>query len=333
MTKQQLPQHPHIEHLRKEAKQRFALLRARASGTRLADAQYWLAQDYGFVNWRALKEEVLRRMGVVRMTPPPAHAPARFRRDPSSVDEDLEADGFFQRGAAVSGIGLIAALAVAAMTLLMAGRAFGQTPETHTAIAMTPQQFDKYAGFYQFGPKAVFTVTRDGEHFFARAGTQPAAEIFPESESDFFLKVVPAQISFTLDADGKVTGAVLHQGGRTMPMPRIDEAQAKAIAALPKGHPMPRTWPVMATTAPRFLTNSGDGTVDYWPCFSPDGKTVLFSRSVDKGRSLSLWKIAASGGAAEAFAALPVTATRAAWSAKNNLIAFTGTGTDRKNNL
>lgn len=147
MTKCQLPQHPHIEHLRKEAKQRFAQLKARASGARLADAQYWLARDYGFVNWRALKEEVLRRMGVVRMAPLPSHAPARFRRDASSVDEDLETDGYFQRGAAVTGIGLVAALLIAAMALLFAGRAFGQTVH---AAATSPQ------------PMSVIAVTRDG---------------------------------------------------------------------------------------------------------------------------------------------------------------------------
>lgn len=162
MTKQKLPQQPHIEHLKKEAKQRFALLKARASGTRLADAQYWLAQDYGFVNWRALKEEVLRRMGVVRITRLPAHNRARFHHVPSSVDEELEADGYFQRGAAVTGIGLIAALAVAAMTLLLAGRAFGQTTGA-SPIAMAPEQSGKFAGFYRLGPKAFFAVTRDGD--------------------------------------------------------------------------------------------------------------------------------------------------------------------------
>ena len=163
MTRRQLPQHPHIEHLRKEAKQRFALLRARASGTQLADAQYWLAQDYGFVNWRALKEEVLRRMGVMRMAPRSAPNRARFRQVSSSLDEELEADGYFQRGAAVTGIGLIAALLTAAMALLFAGHAFGQTAGTpHSAIAVSPQQFDSSAGFFRLGPKAVFAVTRDG---------------------------------------------------------------------------------------------------------------------------------------------------------------------------
>jgi non-heme chloroperoxidase len=142
--KRQLPQHPHIAYLRKEAKQRLTLLRQRATGTRLADAQYWLAQDYGFANWRALKEEVLRRMGIVRMTPQPIHHAKRFQRSLSTVDEDLEADGFFQRGAAVMGIGVIAALVIVAtmMLMLFSGHAFGQTvakPDTspHTVQMIT----------------------------------------------------------------------------------------------------------------------------------------------------------------------------------------------------
>ena len=77
---------------------------------------------------------------------------------------------------------------------------------------------------------------------------------------------------------------------------------------------------------PRFLT-SGSGFVDYWPCFSPDGKSVLFSRSHDGGRLWELWIVPTQGGEARRFARadLPVSATRANWSAKNRLIAFTGT--------
>src|SRR5215469_2076443 len=93
----QLPPNPHIEHLRKEAKQRFVLLKQRASGSRLADAQYWLARDYGFSNWRALKEEVLSRMGVVRMAPLTAAQRKRFAPRPASADEEMEADFFFMR--------------------------------------------------------------------------------------------------------------------------------------------------------------------------------------------------------------------------------------------
>jgi non-heme chloroperoxidase len=136
-NKREFPQHPHIEYLRKEAKQRLAILRQRATGTRLADAQYWLAQEYGFSNWRALKEEVLRRMGILRIAPRPAHNTKRFRRDFSTVDEEMEVDGFFQRGAAAMCTGVIAALLIAAITMLLVGHAFGQTvpkPDTSPHI-------------------------------------------------------------------------------------------------------------------------------------------------------------------------------------------------------
>jgi hypothetical protein len=319
----QLPPNPHIEHLRKEAKQRFNALKRKASGTRLADAQYWLARDYGFSNWQALKEEVLRRMGVVRMAPAPVNR-ERFQPRPVSADEEMEADFFFMRGAAVMGIGVITALVIVAYVVLMilTGRAYGESDQ-HVAITMDPARFDKYAGFYQLSPKVALTVSRNGAHFFAQVGDQQQAEIFPESQTSFFLKIAPAQISFVLDSQGMVTGAVLHQGGRDMKLPRIDEAQARAIASAPHGHPMPVTWPVK-NLAPRFLST---GMMDYWPCFSPDGGTVLFSRSSDNGRSWSLYNMPASGGDSKPFANLPVSATRAAWSGKGQ-IAFTGSAAD-----
>src|SRR5215469_3291574 len=81
-----------------------------------------------------------------------------------------------------------------------------------------------------------------------------------------------------------------------------------------------------ATSQPRFIT-SGSGFVDYWPVFSPDGKNVLFSRSSDGGRTWDLWIVSADGGEpAHRFARAPVSvsATRANWSSKRPLIAFTG---------
>ncbi len=44
---------------------------------------------------------------------------------------------------------------------------------------------------------------------------------FAESEMDFFLKAVDAQIKFVKDAEGKVTGIVLRQGGRETPAQKI----------------------------------------------------------------------------------------------------------------
>jgi hypothetical protein len=55
----------------------------------------------------------------------------------------------------------------------------------------------------------------------AQATGQEKFEIFPESETKFFLKVVDAQIEFVKDASGKVTGLILYQGGQKLQAKKI----------------------------------------------------------------------------------------------------------------
>lgn len=92
--------------------------------------------------------------------------------------------------------------------------------------------------------------------------------------------------------------------------------------------------PPSSNAGVRYLT-SGDGFTDYWPCFSPDGKTVLFSRKQRDVPQWDLWAVTAAGGGLKRFdtAPLPVSATRANWSKDNGLIAFTGTDTTGKNGV
>jgi dipeptidyl aminopeptidase/acylaminoacyl peptidase len=88
------------------------------------------------------------------------------------------------------------------------------------------------------------------------------------------------------------------------------------------------------TAVPRFITASARA-IDDWPCFSPDGKSVLFSRSISGGRTWELWIVAAAGGEARKFTRerLPVSATRGNWSARNQLIAFAGISPDGRGSL
>ncbi len=95
-------------------------------------------------------------------------------------------------------------------------------PAERQAIAVSAALaalFDGYAGAYELAPGFVLTITRDGDHLFAQATGQSRFEIFPASETRFFLKVVDAEIEFTPapTAGGRSPRLVLHQGGRDMP--------------------------------------------------------------------------------------------------------------------
>lgn len=84
------------------------------------------------------------------------------------------------------------------------------------AIALDPAALDPFVGSYAFdeAPDFVLTYTREGDRFYAQATGQDRFEIFPESSTRFFYKVVDAQVSFVADADGKVNRIIHHQGGR-----------------------------------------------------------------------------------------------------------------------
>jgi hypothetical protein len=84
-----------------------------------------------------------------------------------------------------------------------------------------PKIFEQYVGEYQLGPGFILTIRTRDNRIFTQATGQPEAEIFPKSETEFFLKVVDAQITFELDENGIVTGLILHQGGRDMPAEKI----------------------------------------------------------------------------------------------------------------
>jgi hypothetical protein len=56
---------------------------------------------------------------------------------------------------------------------------------------------------------------------------QPKFEVFPESETVFFLKVVDATFNFVKDEKGKVTHIVIRQGGRNTKAKRL-EGETKA---------------------------------------------------------------------------------------------------------
>ena len=94
-------------------------------------------------------------------------------------------------------------------------------PKERKEISVDPKLFDRYVGQYQLAPNFILTVTREGDKLMAQATGQPMVQIFPESERDFFYKVVDAQITFETDSTGWATGLVLHQNGANVPAKRV----------------------------------------------------------------------------------------------------------------
>lgn len=98
---------------------------------------------------------------------------------------------------------------------------FARTPRPLPAprkeVSVDPKLYDLYVGDYELAPNFTITIVRQGNRLLSRATGQPEVELFPESETRFFLKLVDAQIDFVKDASGRVTGLVLHQGGQDLP--------------------------------------------------------------------------------------------------------------------
>jgi serine-type D-Ala-D-Ala carboxypeptidase/endopeptidase len=84
-------------------------------------------------------------------------------------------------------------------------------PRVRTAVAVDSQVLDRYVGEYELAPAFHIVVTREGASLFIQATAQPKFAIYAESESEFFLKAVDAQITFSRD------GLVLHQNGQNVP--------------------------------------------------------------------------------------------------------------------
>ena len=105
-----------------------------------------------------------------------------------------------------------------------------------TAVAFNPEQFDKFVGFYQLHPDVFLTVTRKGDRFFTRQTGEEDVEVFPESATKFFAKAMHAQVSFSIEPQGRVTELVLHQSGLDQHAVRVDESVVRSFDASVQSH-------------------------------------------------------------------------------------------------
>lgn len=93
--------------------------------------------------------------------------------------------------------------------------------KVRTEISMDPAKLDPYVGVYELAPNFQLTITKEGSSLFGQATGQGKIQLYPESETEFFLKVTDAQVTFVRNPDGKVDQLVLHQGGANIPGRRV----------------------------------------------------------------------------------------------------------------
>ena len=85
-----------------------------------------------------------------------------------------------------------------------------------------PRIYDAYVGTY-VGTKNSerFKVIKRDDLLLIQKVSFGTAPLFPESETEFFLKAADEQVSFIKDASGKVIKLIVHQGGHDISAERV----------------------------------------------------------------------------------------------------------------
>lgn len=113
------------------------------------------------------------------------------------------------------------------------GFAVAQTPvpQPPAEVKIDPKIFDRYTGQYQDKenlPDIIFSFFREGDKFFGQITNQDKFEVFPLSETKFFLKITQATVEFVREAaSGRSTSIIFRQGNREYKALKIADQPAK----------------------------------------------------------------------------------------------------------
>lgn len=91
----------------------------------------------------------------------------------------------------------------------------------HSEVELAPELLDRLAGRYAL-PGVVLKITRQEGHLLLQENQEAPGQLFPEAALRFFSKTSDDVVTFELDGNGKTTRLVLHTGGRSIPVNRIE---------------------------------------------------------------------------------------------------------------
>jgi CubicO group peptidase (beta-lactamase class C family)/effector-binding domain-containing protein len=93
-----------------------------------------------------------------------------------------------------------------------------------------PEVSAGYIGWYRLRSGEPMQITREGSALFAQVTGQPRLELFPRSETKFFITEAKVTVEFVKGTDGKFAKAVLVQDGSAVEAPKIEAAQDRVTA-------------------------------------------------------------------------------------------------------
>ncbi|MGH7140753.1 MAG: serine hydrolase [Pirellulales bacterium] len=98
-----------------------------------------------------------------------------------------------------------------------------EPPTAPRVVEVAPEVLKSYEGVYAISPQFALTVTLEKGKLMVQATGQQKFQVYPESETKFFYKVVNAKLTFVTGKNGKAERLVLHQNGVDQIATRQDE--------------------------------------------------------------------------------------------------------------
>lgn len=82
--------------------------------------------------------------------------------------------------------------------------------------------YDLLTGKYELNPQFILTVTKNEGKLYIQGTGQQKIEVYPNSELEYYSKIVNARITFVKGENGIIVKLILHQHGQDMPAKKIE---------------------------------------------------------------------------------------------------------------
>ncbi|NJD11504.1 MAG: DUF3471 domain-containing protein [Gemmatimonadetes bacterium] len=89
-------------------------------------------------------------------------------------------------------------------------------------VQLTAALLDRYVGTYSAPGMGELVLTREGATLWAQPGGQGRVQLWPTSETTFFLKEAPVTTTIVRDDAGNVTGLLIDEGGEQIRAPKVN---------------------------------------------------------------------------------------------------------------